>query len=177
MERRSSIQLLALGGIALATTGGYHWLNKRRDHPQLAIDLTLERLDKLKVAQLQGSGSWEVARTFNHLAQSIEFSMTGFPEIKSPVFQNTVGQLAFSLFHARGKMSHNLAEAIPGETIQAVDVDSKASLQRLMQALQRFESFENPLQPHFAYGGLSKDEYAIAHVMHINNHLEEFAVG
>jgi len=117
MERRSSIKLLALGGIALATAGGYHWLSKTRDHPQLAIDRTLERLDKLNVAELQGTGSWDVARTFNHLAQSID------PKMKSPVFQNTVGQLAFSVFQARGKMSHDLEEAIPGESIQESNVD------------------------------------------------------
>lgn len=176
MERRSSIKLLALGGIALATAGGYHWLSKTRDHPQLAIDRTLERLDKLNVAELQGTGSWDVARTFNHLAQSIEFSMAGFPKMKSPVFQNTVGQLAFSVFQARGKMSHNLEEAIPGESIQESNTDPAAALQRLVQSLQDFEYFESPLQPHFAYGGLGRDEYAIAHVMHINNHLEEFAI-
>lgn len=102
--------------------------------------------------------------------------MQGFPVMKSPVFQNTVGQLAFSVFQARGKMSHNLEEAIPGEEIQATNIEASASLHRLVQALKQFESFESPLQPHFAYGVLEKDEYALAHVMHINNHLEELGV-
>ncbi len=174
MDRRSSIKLLAAAGIASVTAGGYLWLNKHRDHPQLAIDLTLERLSKLNIDALHASGSWDVARTFNHLAQSIEFSMAGFPQMKSPVFQNTVGQLAFSVFHARGKMTHNLEEAIPGESIQTANADPTASLQRLVESLQKFKAFEEPLQPHFAYGSLQKNAYARAHIMHINNHLEEF---
>ncbi len=172
MKRRTSIKLLALGGVAAA--GGHYWLNKPRDHASLGIDTALERLNQLDGSVLQASGAWDVSRTFNHLAQSIEFSMTGFPELKSPMFRNTVGPLAFSVFQARGKMSHNLAEPIPGEDLQAASTDAAASLQRLKTALQSFDSFSQPLQPHFAYGTLQKEDYAIAHVMHINNHLEEF---
>lgn len=171
MKRRTSIKLLALGGVAAA--GGHYWLNKPRDHVNLGIDATLERLDQIDASALQLSGVWNASRTFNHLAQSIEFSMTGFPEMKSPIFRNTVGPLAFAVFQARGEMSHNLAEPIPGEDIQTTSTDSAASLQRLKMALQTFDAYTQPLQPHFAYGSLQKGEYAIAHVMHINNHLEE----
>lgn len=160
-----------------AAGGGFHWLVKERDHSNLAIDLTLERLSVLNLASVETTGEWEVARTFNHLAQSIEFSMDGFPEMKSSMFRHTVGRLAFSAFQANGHMMHGLNEAIPGEVVIIDNLNLGESHRRLLAALERFESHDGPLEPHFAYGKLDRSQYAIAHVMHVNNHLEEFRYG
>jgi hypothetical protein len=54
--------------------------------------------------------------------------------------------------------------------------DTQAALDRLMYALGHFEQFDGPLAPHFAYGALSKTEYEIAHVLHLNNHLLEIVI-
>jgi len=43
-------------------------------------------------------------------------------------------------------------------------------------ALNDFDNYSGALKPHFAFGMLSKSDYALAHVLHINNHLQEFAV-
>ncbi|WP_072900792.1 DUF1569 domain-containing protein [Cognatiyoonia sediminum] len=37
-----------------------------------------------------------------------------------------------------------------------------------------FRAYEAHLKPHFAYGVLEKSDYAIAYVLYISNHLEEF---
>ena len=72
-------------------------------------------------------------------------------------------------------MTHGLAEAIPGAAkLQAND--DRAALRRLIQALSDFDQFKGQYQPHFAYGVLSKQEYALAHVLHLNNHFEEVSL-
>ena len=172
MQRRTAFLALASAGAIAAVGGGYRWLTKDRDHSALALDLTLNDLGALNADSVETTGAWDVARTFNHLAQSVEFSLSGFPEPKSALFQSTVGRLAFNVFQAQGHMNHGLDEEIPGEVITAAT--PKAAKARLLTALTAFDASSDRLMPHFAYGALSKDEYARAHVMHINNHLEEF---
>ena len=173
MLRRSMIKYLTLGGLAAAAGGSHRWLSRVRDHKDLALNLTLERLSNLDIEAIESTGAWEVARTFDHLAQSVEFSMLGFPVMKPKAFRSTVGPLAFSVFQARGRMSHGLDEEIPGEVVKTENSSTQAH-ERLLNALVSFDTHDGLLKPHFAYGALDRDEYAIAHVMHINNHLEEF---
>jgi hypothetical protein len=113
---------------------------------------------------------------FAHLAQSIEYSMTGFPQPKSPLFQSTVGAAAFAVFHSKGAMKHSLTEPIPGAPAIAATDDQTAALDRALKALADFDKFNGALQPHFAYGALDKKAYAAAHAMHVYNHLTEFSV-
>lgn len=99
--------------------------------------------------------------------------MLGFPEEKSQMFQRTVEQLAYKVLNARVKMSHGLDEIIPGEVVMT-EGEATDGLLRLKSALLTFRKYEAELKSHFAYELLDKDDYAIAHVLHINNHLEEF---
>ncbi|WP_299680345.1 DUF1569 domain-containing protein [uncultured Roseobacter sp.] len=172
MNRRAFTKYIASGAF-VGLAGGYYWLNTLRDHSQLSVDLMLDKLDVLSKTPLETMGQWDAPRTFHHLAQSVEFSMAGFPEQKSAMFQNTVGQLAYKVFRARGTMSHGLDEAIPGEVI-IDNGETPQAIDRLKTALLDFRSYDADLKPHFAYGHLSKTDYAIAHALHINNHLEEF---
>lgn len=176
MKRRQMIQYLALGGTLAGVGGGYLWLNADHDHSSLSIPVTLEKLQALASGSFEKSGAWNASQVFNHCAQSVEFSMTGFPQSKSALFQHTAGPLAFSVFSARGAMSHNLHEVIPGapELVAASDVE--LALDRLTKSLRGFEAYNGALKPHFAFGLLNKPDYAVAHVLHINNHLQEFKV-
>lgn len=171
MNRRNAIKILGISSAAVVTST--YWLNKKRDNSALSINLILEQLTNIDPNSMFTESEWNITRTLEHLAQSIEFSMLGYPEMKSKMFQNTVGQLAFSVFQANGKMTHNLNEVIPGEVISKNSLTPTQALQRLIKALETFDSFDGQLKPHFAYGKLSKSEYAIAHVLHINNHFEK----
>jgi hypothetical protein len=111
-----------------------------------------------------------------HLAQSIEFSMSGFPQPKSALFQNTAGAAAFAFFKWRGRMSHGLAEPIPGAAALTMQGDWRLGAARLRTAIDKFNAHSGPLMPHFAYGALDKAEYTLAHVFHIANHQDEIAV-
>ena len=174
MQRRQFIQYLTLGGTLAGIGAGYAWLNAERDRPQLSISATLQTLERLSSGTIEKSGAWNPNQVFNHCAQSVEFSMTGFPQSKSPVFQHTAGRLAFSVFSAKGELSHPLDEVIPGAPGLAVEGDVSLALKRLVTTLREFESFRGELKPHFAFGQLDKADYALAHVLHINNHLQEF---
>ncbi|MDN3922301.1 DUF1569 domain-containing protein [Roseateles violae] len=115
-------------------------------------------------------GAWTLPQMLQHAAQSIEYSMQGFPEAKSALFRHTIGKAAFAVFDARGKMNHDLAEPIPGAPALDAQHALKTSVQRLLDAMEAFAAFKGELKPHFAYGELSRAEYERAHLMHLANH-------
>ena len=124
-------------------------------------------------ARWRTTGTWSLAQTLNHAAQSIEYSMRGFPAPKSALFQATVGRAAFAIFDARGEMSHSLDDPILGAPALAADETIEPAVARALQALRDFEAHRGPLAPHFAYGALDKSQYTRAHLMHLANHWTE----
>jgi predicted component of type VI protein secretion system len=122
------------------------------------------------------TGRWPLVAILEHMAQSVEMSLDGFPAPKSALFQSTVGAAAFAVFQWRGRMSHGLAEPIPGAPALTLQGDWKPAAQRLRAAILRFDGHTGALQPHFAYGQLSKSEFAQAHVLHIANHQDEIVL-
>jgi hypothetical protein len=120
------------------------------------------------------TGAWPIATVLNHAAQSVEYSLRGFPEPKSALFRATLGRAAFAWFDSRGAMTHGLAEPIPGAPVLAADVPLAAAIERLQKALADFEAHTGALAPHFAYGALDKPQYTRAHLMHLANHWQEF---
>lgn len=142
-----------------------------------SLEDSLRWLDRLeKAGSVTTTGAWPPGAVFAHLAQSIEMSMDGFPQPRSPLFQATAGSAAFAFFKWRGRMSHGLDEPIPGAPALPGGADWKPGAVRLRQAITRFSTFTGPLQPHFAYGTLSKSDFALAHSLHIANHQDEFRV-
>lgn len=121
-------------------------------------------------------GLWTLPKTLVHCAQSIEYSMTGFPEMKSELFQKTAGAAAFNFFVWRGRMSHKLTEAIPGAPSLEPEAAMNDALARLRVSVEAFDAYQGPLQPHFAYGQLNKPDYEIAHTLHLANHFSAIAV-
>lgn len=122
----------------------------------------------------KSTGAWSVAVVLHHAAQSIEYSLQGFPELKGTWFRATVGAAAFAVFDARGAMRHGLDEPIPGAPAIAPDVPLPAAIERLDAAFAAFEKHSGALAPHFAYGALDKAQYTRAHLMHLANHWQLF---
>ena len=102
--------------------------------------------------------------------------MAGFPESKGTVFQTLLGKPAFAVFSARGEMRHGLAEPIPGAYTIADDGPIDVAIDKLLASIAAFAAHSTPLQPHFAYGELSKADYESAHVLHFLNHMNEITV-
>jgi hypothetical protein len=174
MNRRLFIKssLVIAGSIGVVGTGAI-LLTEGTNRLDLNISTALKRLALLSNENLVQTGEWDIYKIFMHCAQSVEYSMSKFPEHKSNLFKSTVGTLAFSIFESKGKMIHGLSEPIPGSPLIKSSLDTKAAMNHLKKSLIDFENYEGKLAPHFAYGELTKNEYEIAHVMHLYNHLEE----
>jgi hypothetical protein len=141
------------------------------------LDDALRWLDRLERARrAETTGAWPLSSVLDHLAQSVEMSMDGFPQPKSMLFQNTAGSAAFTWFKWRGQMSHGLAEPIPGAPALLEGPNWRPGADRLRQAIARFQGHKGPFRRHFAYGMLGKPDYALAHSFHIANHQDEIVV-
>ncbi|MES2974330.1 MAG: DUF1569 domain-containing protein [Pseudomonadota bacterium] len=174
--RREFLVSSAASGIALVTVSSAGCQASGDRQLQFA-SLTAASEELARLAQAKGldsSAAWSWAQTLEHCAQSIEYSLSGFPQPRSPLFQRTAGSAAYGFFAWRGRMSHDLAEPIPGAPVLAASDDSAIALARLRAAILRFEQWTGPLQPHFAYGALDKREYGLAHAMHLGNHFSAF---
>lgn len=177
MKRRTFIEL-GLGLSAVAGAAAYGWFSLR---PPRAKDFTslsdaIEYIEALpKNAFIVSSGYWSAHQIFVHLKQSVDYSMSGFPEQKSELFQNTLGSLAYHLFKAKGGSTHRLFQPIPGADPLPVRGNTYRALQSLVDSLKQFQQHQD-FQPHFAYGDLSRSQYELAHLMHINEHFSEIDV-
>lgn len=146
-----------------------------RDLRLSTLEEALRELDRLAAAStLDSSAVWTWPQTLVHCAQSIEYSLHGFPELKPAVFRGTVGPAAFAVFEWRGRMSHNRTEPIPGAPSLAPEADAAGAAARLRQAIADFRAAPGPLQPHFAYGALDKPDYERAHALHLADHFSAF---
>lgn len=112
-----------------------------------------------------------LAPALAHCAQSIEYSMTGYPAMRSLVFRSTIGRLAKRQFLRKGAMSHDTDAAIPGAPAPSESTVESAA-QRLRTAIAAFRTHEGPLAPHLAYGTCSREEYERLHSMHVADHLK-----
>jgi hypothetical protein len=177
MNRRRFLRATLATTAVLGCGASAVWLSIDKGSQELTVSAalkTLEELSQLSSNQLTFIGDWEPAQIFSHCAQSIDYSLTGFPIHKSSFFKNTAGRLAYTAFAAKGKMTHSLNEPIPGEPKFDCQQDVHMAIQRLHQSFTEFEEYKAALHPHFAYGELTKAEYEQAHVMHFYNHLREF---
>ena len=174
MNRRQFFKSsLVIGGSLVGVGTGAILLTEDVNRLDLKISTALKRLELLANKNLVPTGEWDIYKIFMHCAQSVEYSMSKFPEHKSYFFKKTAGTLAFSIFESKGKMIHGLSEPIPGSPLIKSSLDTKAALNHLKKSLIDFENYQGKLAPHFAYGELTKNEYEIAHVMHLYNHFEE----
>ena len=141
------------------------------------LDDVLQWLDRLdRATGVRSTTEWKMLAVLEHLAQSIEMSLDGFPQPKPAWFQATVGPAAFAFFGLRGRMNHGLTEPIPGAPVLTQLDDWKPGVKRLRTAVGRFQSYTGSLKPHFAYGVLSHPEFARAHAFHVANHQDEIVV-
>ena len=141
-----------------------------------SIDAALETLAQFRIVVRRPQGAsngWDLPQRLHHAAQSVEYSMVGFPVLKAAWFRATIGSYAFSLFDARGAMSHDLFEPIPGAPGILRGQPLAPAVDRAIAALRAFERHQGTLAPHFAYGTLDKPAYTRIHLMHLADHCSE----
>ena len=139
------------------------------------LDELVNELQHLPWGALHNNGGeWNVSQVLQHCAQSIQYSLQGYPQMFSTAFQYTAGTAAATVFRALGSMRHNLNEEIPGGYRLEENLSVGAALHQLVSSIHDFQYFDGQLQPHFAYGALDKEAYTAAHWLHIRNHLNAF---
>ena len=140
-----------------------------------SLPSALNTLEQLRNQAPRMTGAWDLSHALHHAAQSVEYSITGFPQTKPAWFRATLGSYAFALFNARGQMTHSLSEPIPGAPDLAQGQPLVPAIDHAIAALQAFDRHDGVLAPHFAYGALDKPAYTRAHLLHLANHWAEAA--
>ncbi|WP_414830424.1 DUF1569 domain-containing protein [Alteromonas sp. H39] len=159
-------------GLAFAGIGTLTWTYIPGSARPLTTDAAMQTLSVLAENVVGINGEWNLPQVLVHCAQSIEYSLSGYPEHRSDTFKQTAGALAFTAFAAKGRMHHSLNEKIPGAPEIDVTTRLQPAIARLASAFATFEQHTGELHEHFAYGKLTKADYEIAHVMHFYNHLD-----
>jgi len=134
----------------------------------------LERAEKCEFDAKEPATGWSLPQALAHCAQSIEFSIVGFPRLRGRVYQAVLGRALKRRFLRRGVMFHNRAASVPGAPPMPATLTRGEALARLRRAIDRFQAHEGPLAPHFTYGLATKEEYEALHAMHLTDHLTAF---
>ncbi len=124
--------------------------------------------DRIKNATT-ARGPWTLAQVFSHCAQSIEYSLTGYPKPAAWPVRALFGPMVMKKFLRRGFMKHKLDAPVPGAPALD-DTDVERARARLLSAFETFRA-ASTTAPHFAYGPVSHADYARLHEMHIADHL------
>lgn len=119
---------------------------------------------------LAPGSAWNLSQTLQHCAQTVEYSVTGYPRLRPALYRATVGAIAKRVFLARGAMRHPLGAEIDGAPPLDPDLPVPAALDRLAAAVTAFAAHGEPA-PHPAYGRCTHDEMAALHGMHLAEHL------
>ncbi|MBP8196381.1 MAG: DUF1569 domain-containing protein [Deltaproteobacteria bacterium] len=110
----------------------------------------------------------------SHCAQSIEYSLTGFPTQRGFLVRKLVGPFILRKFLRQGSMSHDLKAPIPGAPEIPPALPLSDGLARLKRAIEQFRNHSGALAPHFAFGDMSRQDYERLHAMHLADHLSSF---
>ncbi|HST83604.1 MAG TPA: DUF1569 domain-containing protein [Kineosporiaceae bacterium] len=120
---------------------------------------------------LAANSVWNLSQTLQHCAQTIGYSVTGYPKLKPRPYRATVGALAKRIFLRSGAMRHPLGAEIEGAPPLDPGLAVAEAVTLLSDAVRRFSSFQANHAPHPAYGTCTHQEYAALHAMHLVEHL------
>lgn len=187
MNRRKFLKVGAIsaGAVLVGGVGGKFALDHRLAtkneilRPVLFSSLKeaqqeLDRLEKIALLapqKVQLLGDWSLHQNLVHCAQSIEYSLTGFPKHRPKIIQNTIGKIVFDKFDAQGYMSHDRNDPIPDAIPIEKEGDLEAAFDRVRKSISDFENHQTAYEPHFMYGKLTKSQYERTHYLHLADHL------
>ncbi len=170
----STVLLVTAGGsiLSLIDCGGSPLARNLRFSN---LDEALAEIERIqKAASVSSNGIWSPSQVFAHLAQSIEYSISGYPENKPAMFRKTIGRVVLRKFLGAGQMSHGLADAIPGAPALDPNLPLADAAAKLKSSIAAFRAQQGELAIHFVYDAVTRTEYEQVHAMHIANHLSAF---
>lgn len=139
----------------------------------LSLEDAKQELLRLKQSKTVNTPNWDISEICLHCAQTINYSITGYPVMKSPFIRNTIGKIAYRKFKRQGFMSHSLTAHVPGGDQLEVELSPQDSIQKLLDTIETFQNYTGALKPHLLFGNLTKAEYDQYFAMHIADHFSE----
>lgn len=128
-------------------------------------------------ATLLAPGSvWNLSQTLQHCAQTVRYSVAGYPRLKPALYRATVGAVVKRVFLLRGAMRHPLGAEIDGAPPLEPGLPVPDALDLLVTAVRAFAAHQGTHAPHPVYGACTHDEFAALHAMHLVEHLPGAAV-
>src|SRR5689334_17438134 len=109
---------------------------------------------------LAANSVWNLSQTLQHCAQTIGYSVTGYPKLKPRPYRATVGALAKRVFLLRGATRHSLGAEIDGAPPLDPTLSVAEAVTRVSDAVRRFSGYQANHPPHPAYGACTHQEYA-----------------
>ncbi len=150
--------------------GGDEELPEGRGLKLANLDEALFEIDLIEAnPPIEMQQEWSLYKVLHHLAQSCEYSMTGYPELQ-PAAVQAVAKLVFNTYVEQGFMTHDLGAPVPGAPAIPDSGLLAPAFARLRRAIYSFKDFTGELQPHFAYGELTRVEWELAHSFHMADH-------
>jgi len=135
----------------------------------------VDRFESLRSSTVEPRG-WTLAQAVAHCAQSIEYSMTAYPKLRSGLFRATIGPIVKRKFLRAHRMSHDVLAQVAGAPEISAAITLADACDRAIAAGKAFDAFTGDLAPHLAYGRCSKPEYAELHALHVDDHLRSFGL-
>ncbi len=145
----------------------------RSDLKLLSLEAAKQELMRLKEVENVHTKNWSVSQICLHCAQTIDYSITGYPVMKPAFIRNTIGKIAFRKFMHQGYMIHDLTAPVPGGSNMDASISPQESIAKLMDTIQRFKNHTGTLMPHLLFGDLTREQYDQYFAMHIADHFSE----
>ncbi|MFI7499223.1 DUF1569 domain-containing protein [Streptomyces sp. NPDC049687] len=137
---------------------------------ELTARLT-ERLDRAEGDLLAPGSSWNLSQTLQHCAQTVRYSVTGYPRLKPALFRASAGTAAKHVFLRRGATKHALDAELDGAPPLDPQLPAAEGAARLADAVALFSAHTGPHALHPAYGRCTHAEFERLHAMHLAEHV------
>lgn len=172
MSRKTFLRL-TLGTAAIAAFAPLSGCSKpgRKLRFKTVNDALVETaLIEVNLANVQMQQPWSLYKVLEHMAQSMEYSMTGYPQMESAALMAAARVVFFNVFKPQGYMSHDLGAPVPGAPEIPDDGPLEEAFLRYRNACSDFQNFTGALMPHFSYGELDYANWELAHAFHAADH-------
>jgi len=135
----------------------------------------LTDVHRLQAQGYRAVGKWDLAQVCNHLADWMTYPVTGFPKPNLPirillwVLKQTMGKRILTQILAEGSMRAG-GQTMP-ETIHPPGQDVSAAVQRLEQAVERFQKHPGDYHPSPIFGAMDRETCTQLQQVHCAHHL------
>jgi hypothetical protein len=128
-----------------------------------------------EAAVLAPGSVWNLSQTVQHCAQTVGYSVSGYPRLKPALVRAVIGPVVKKAFLRRGAMKHPLGAVIEGAPALDPALPVGEAMARLDEAVKVFTAHVGAHAPHPTYGRCTHEEFAALHALHLAEHLPGLA--